>query len=121
MSWAALTAAGQIRAISVDAMHWNDRARFREIIADELWKSAGVSPGDIDVAEIYDCFTYGPMMQLKGLGFCEPGEGSHLSQNGVLPRRRTAGQHPHSGFLSEAYIHGLIMCGSRARCVARPA
>ena len=38
-------------------------------------KRAGLSHGDIDLAMIYDSFTYTVMVTLESLGFCGPGEG----------------------------------------------
>jgi acetyl-CoA acetyltransferase len=42
----------------------------------ESLKMAGVSHGDIDLAMIYDSFTYTVMITLESLGFCAPGEGA---------------------------------------------
>jgi acetyl-CoA acetyltransferase len=91
-----------------DAMRWPDHSHnYAKYIADDLWKSAGIGPKDIDIAQIYDCFTYSIIMQLEGLGFCKDGEGGpfvqggRIAPNGELPLN-TAG-----GLLSEGYIHGL--------------
>jgi len=42
------------------------------------YEMAGVSPGDIDVAEVHDCFTFAEMMAYEDLGFAKPGEGTKL-------------------------------------------
>jgi acetyl-CoA C-acetyltransferase len=39
---------------------------------------AGVGPGDIDVAEVHDCFTIAEMMAYEDLGFARSGEGPRL-------------------------------------------
>jgi acetyl-CoA acetyltransferase len=87
---------------------WDDHARsYAHFAAPRLFGRAGIAPGDIDLAELYDCFTYSALVQLEDFGFCEKGEGGpffaegHTRPGGSLPVN-TAG-----GLLSEAYIHGL--------------
>jgi len=47
---------------------------------------AGVRPGDIDVAELYDAFTIVPMLALEALGFCGRGEsGAFVSNQRTAP------------------------------------
>ncbi len=45
---------------------------------------AGVSPSDVDVAEIYDAFTYMLLLTLEDLGFCPKGEGGGFVEKGSL-------------------------------------
>jgi acetyl-CoA acetyltransferase len=91
-----------------DAIRWPDHSHnYTKYIADDLWKSAGMGPSDIDVAEIYDCFTYSVIMQLEGLGFCKEGEGGGFVQSGRIARDGALPLNTHGGLLSEGYIHGL--------------
>jgi acetyl-CoA C-acetyltransferase len=46
--------------------------------AQQAYQMAGISAGDIDVAEVHDCFTIAEMMAYEDLGFAKPGEGKDL-------------------------------------------
>jgi acetyl-CoA acetyltransferase len=46
--------------------------------AEEAYDAAGVSPGDLDFAEVHDCFAIAEILAYEDLGFCEPGEGGKL-------------------------------------------
>lgn len=48
------------------------------------FQRAGISPTDIDVAQIYDSFTITVLMTLEALGFCKPGEGGSFVETGAL-------------------------------------
>ena len=64
---------------------------------------AGVTHADIDVAELYDCFTITVIIELEDLGFCKKGEGGAFVQNG---RIALGGQLPvttHGGLLSACH------------------
>jgi len=76
-------------------------------LAPRLYAMAGVGPGDVDVAMLYDCFTYTVLVQLEDLGFCAKGEGGPFVASGAIRRDGTIPVNTHGGFLSEAYIHGL--------------
>jgi acetyl-CoA acetyltransferase len=67
------------------------------------YEMAGVGPKDIDVAQLYDCFTIVPIIELEELGFCEPGAGGAFFADG---HARIGGQLPintHGGMLSHAH------------------
>ncbi|MEU9286396.1 acetyl-CoA acetyltransferase [Streptomyces sp. NPDC048275] len=48
------------------------------------FERAGVRPDDIDIAEIYDAFTYMTLVTLEDLGFCAKGEGGAFVEKGRL-------------------------------------
>ncbi len=59
------------------------------------FKAAGITPADIDVAEIYDSFTITTLMTVEDLGFCQKGEGGpFVGEWPVRAGRRFPDQHP---------------------------
>jgi acetyl-CoA acetyltransferase len=79
-----------------------------EEMAGRLWGKAGLRPGDVDVAQIYDHFTGCVLMQIEDYGFCERGEGGPFIESGALSwQGGSLPTNTHGGSLSEAYIHGL--------------
>ena len=73
-----------------------------------LFRMAGVAPGDIDVAQIYDHFTPGVLIALEDWGFCEKGQGGPFVESGAISwPDGSLPVNTHGGNLSEAYIHGF--------------
>lgn len=62
------------------------------------FERAGVRAADIELAEIYDAFTYMTLVTLEDLGFCKKGEGGAFVQSRELPVNTDGGglsaQHP---------------------------
>ncbi|MEA3458434.1 MAG: thiolase domain-containing protein, partial [Candidatus Thermoplasmatota archaeon] len=52
------------------------------LAAKTAYKMAKVSPKDIDIAEVHDCFTIAEIIAMEDLGFCNKGEGGNLVRNG---------------------------------------
>mgnify|MGYP000396841505 CR=1 FL=1 len=72
-------------------------------MAPRLFEAAGVSPSDIDVAELYDCFTYSVLVQLEDYGFCAKGEGGAFAASGALQPGGALPINTHGGLLSHCH------------------
>jgi acetyl-CoA C-acetyltransferase len=64
--------------------HKRDMTSFPPTIkaARRAFTMAGIGPGDIDVAEVHDCFTGVELMNYEDLGFCERGGAPKLVESG---------------------------------------
>ncbi|MCU1363826.1 MAG: lipid-transfer protein [Acidimicrobiaceae bacterium] len=75
------------------------------LVAENLYRRANLGPSDIDVAQLYDCFTITVLVQLEDYGFCVKGEGGPFAASGALDT--TLPINTSGGHLSEAYMHGM--------------
>ncbi|WP_280263372.1 thiolase C-terminal domain-containing protein [Nocardia abscessus] len=76
--------------------------------AAHLWSRTTLGPGDVDVAELYDGFTFNCLSWIEALGFCGIGEakdflqgGKNIARDGLLPLNT------HGGQLSHGRTHGM--------------
>jgi len=91
---------------SVD--EWDDMTcMYSRDTAPRLWSRTGLGPADIDVALMYDCFTYTVMATFEDFGFCAKGEVGDFFREGRATYGGDVVVNPHGGLLSEGYIHGL--------------
>ena len=72
-----------------------------------LYSRAGLGPDDVDVAQVYDCFTITVLMQLEDWGFCKKGEGGPFVAGGEIDLGGRLPINTGGGHLSEGYIHGM--------------
>jgi len=54
-----------------------------KVAAREAFEMAACGPSEVDVAEVHDCFTIAEIMAYEDLGFCSPGEGGLMVQEGL--------------------------------------
>lgn len=73
-----------------------------------LWTRTSLRPSDVDVAQLYDGFTFNCLSWIEALGFCGIGEakdfldgGKNIARDGLLPLNT------HGGQLSHGRTHGL--------------
>jgi acetyl-CoA acetyltransferase/uncharacterized OB-fold protein len=76
--------------------------------AAHLWTRTSLTPADVDVAELYDGFTFNCLSWIEALGFCGIGEakdfldgGKNIARDGQLPLNT------HGGQLSHGRTHGM--------------
>jgi acetyl-CoA acetyltransferase len=72
-----------------------------------LYRRAGIGPAEVDVAQLYDCFTITVLMQLEDWGFCAKGEGGPFAASGELGLTGSVPINTGGGHLSEGYVHGM--------------
>ena len=91
---------------------WDQRADLTTMAATDaarmLWRRTDLKPSDLDLATLYDGFSFLPLAWLEALAICGPGEsgpfvedGRNISFGGTLPLN------PHGGQLSEGRTHGF--------------
>lgn len=107
-----------IAAAGMGGGGWNNRFMVKDVespssettvIADHLFRDAGITHDDIDVLFIYDHFTPMVLIALEDFGFCQRGEGKDFIgdgrrfrwPDGDLPMNTSGGN------LSEGYMHGM--------------
>ncbi len=111
---------GRGDAVFVDAVgtqiteraSWDQGTLEHEPLVDgparHLWTRSELTPADVDVAEIYDGFSFNCLSWIESLGFCAKGEakdflagGTRIALDGDLPLNTDGGQ------LSMGRLHGF--------------
>jgi len=84
--------------------------------SEQAYKMAGISPKDIDVAEVHDCFTIAEMMAYENLGFAKPGEGKELIKSKETYKEGSIPVNVDGGLLSKGHPIGATG-GSQIRTI----
>jgi acetyl-CoA acetyltransferase len=70
-------------------------------------RMAGISIADIDVCELYDCYTFTVLITLEDYGFCAKGEGGPFAASGALGPGGSLPTNTGGGQLSGYYLWGV--------------
>ena len=84
--------------------------------AEQMWARTDLRPADVDVAELYDGFSWLTMSWLEALGFCGHGEsgpyiedGTRIALDGELPLNTNGGQLSAGRLHGFGYIHEAVL------------
>ena len=83
--------------------------------AHTAFEMAGAKPKNVDVAQLYDCFTVTVLMTLEDYGFCRKGEAGAFVRDGAIEHGGRLPVNTSGGLLSETGMPGLqlVMEGVR--------
>jgi len=91
---------------------WEARDDFRTMAAHDaatmMWARTELEPADVDVAQVYDGFSYLALVWLEALGFCPVGgAGAFVSDRGTIGLGGTLPVNTGGGQLSAGRLHGF--------------
>jgi acetyl-CoA C-acetyltransferase len=84
--------------------------------SEQAYKMAGVTPKNIDVAEVHDCFTISEILAYEDLGFAKPGEGRELISSKETYKEGSIPVNVDGGLLSKGHPIGATG-GSQIRTI----
>jgi acetyl-CoA acetyltransferase len=113
--------AADLRRPPVHVWGWGQAHRPRELRSGADWgvvtpaarsgpaamRMAGIGVDDVDVCELYDCYTYTVLVTLEDYGFCEKGEGGDYVADGRLAPGGKLACNTGGGQLSGYYMWGM--------------
>jgi acetyl-CoA acetyltransferase len=100
--WAQSHPASRLRAGSSFGLTTGAKASGRAALA-----MAGLAVQDMQLREIYDCYTYTVLVTLEDYGFCGPGEAGALAASGALAPGGHLPTNTGGGQLSSFYLWGM--------------
>lgn len=81
------------------------------IAAQRAYEVAGIGPKDVSVAEVHDATAFGEIIQTENLGFCEPGQGGWMAENGETSIGGQIPINPSGGLESKGHPIGATGLG----------
>jgi acetyl-CoA acetyltransferase len=77
--------------------------------SERAYAMAELGPDDIDMAQLYDCFTSVVLLTLEDYGFCKKGEGGAFVEGGRIELGGELPVNTGGGLLSQAHASGTLL------------
>ena len=81
------------------------------IAARQAFEMAGISPSDLDMAEVHDCFTIAEIIGIEDIGLFEPGKGAFAVAEGQTSREAPCTVNVSGGLKSKGHPVGATGAG----------
>lgn len=109
------------QSMTTDRMENADARDMRDVVgagmaeaaARQVYEAAGVSPDDVDVVELHDCFAQNELISYEALGLCEPGGAEKFVNDDDNTYGGAVVVNPSGGLLSKGHplgATGLAQC-----------
>jgi acetyl-CoA C-acetyltransferase len=85
--------------------HLGDWPHLR-MAAKKAYESAKISPDEVDVAQVHDCFSISEIVEVEELGFCKKGEGGPFVESGQTKLGGAIPVNTDGGLLSSGHPFG---------------
>ncbi len=86
------------------------RVAAREASVGQAYHQSGLTPDDVDVVELHDCFTIAEILAVEGLGFFRPGEGYPAATSGETALGGRVVVNPSGGLKAKGHPIGATGC-----------
>jgi len=105
--------------VGLDHSFYWDKHNYTELLATikaarGAFEMAGITPRDVDFAEVHDCFTNTELMNIEDLGFCRKGEAGRLVLEGYFDLHGEFPVQPSGGL--KAHGHPIAATGLGQIC-----
>ena len=95
----------------VNQFDYLPRIRARELSSEQAYKMAGITPSDVDVCELHDCFSIASLIAAESLGFFDYGTSGEAWEKGQADIGGKVAINPSGGLKSKGHPIGATGAG----------